>query len=75
MPIWQWCMGINTVRRKLRSQSEYPRECRQKGVWYSNVPGGVKKLVDEDKDYFKLIIKGFKDNTPTGTVNFLFVYT
>jgi len=27
-------------------------------------------LVDEDKDYFKLIIKGFKDNTPTGTVNF-----
>ena len=36
----------------------------------SNVPGGVKKLVDEDKDYFKLIIKGFKDNTQTGTVNF-----
>lgn len=27
-------------------------------------------MVDEDNDYFKLIIKGFKDNTPTGTVNF-----
>lgn len=47
-----------------------PGSADKKGVWYSNVPGGVKKLVDEDKDYFKLIIKGFKDNTPTGTVNF-----
>ena len=47
-----------------------PGSADKKGVWYSNVPGGVKKLVDEDKDYFKLIIKGFKDNTQTGTVNF-----
>lgn len=47
-----------------------PGSANKKGVWYSNVPGGVKKMVDADKDYFKLVIKGFNGSNQTGTVNF-----
>lgn len=47
-----------------------PGNADKKGVWHSNVPGGVKKMIDEDKDYFKLIISGFREGSPTGTVNF-----
>lgn len=42
-----------------------------KGVWYSNVPGGVKKMVDADKDYFKVIATGYKSGAVTATKEFL----
>ena len=41
-----------------------------KGVWYSFVPGGVKKMALEDKDYFKLIVKGFEGTASKGSVEF-----
>lgn len=47
-----------------------PGGANKKGVWYSNVPGGVKKMVDKDKDYFKLTAKGYRDNSETGSVDF-----
>lgn len=47
-----------------------PGAANKKGVWYSNVPGGVKKLVDTDKDYFKLTAKGYNGSTQTGSVEF-----
>ena len=40
------------------------------GVWYSYVPGGVKKMVDADKDYFKVIVQGYKSGTATQKVEF-----
>lgn len=40
------------------------------GVWYSYVPGGVKKMVDADKDYFKVIIQGYKSGVATQKVDF-----
>jgi hypothetical protein len=40
------------------------------GVWYTNVPGGVKQMVDGDNDYFRLIAKGYNGTTPTGEVTF-----
>lgn len=42
-----------------------------KGVWYSNVPGGAKKMVDADKDFFKIIATGYNGTTVTGTKEFL----
>lgn len=47
-----------------------PDGANKKGVWYSNVPGGVKKMVDEDKDYYKLIAIGYNQDTETGRVEF-----
>lgn len=47
-----------------------PGNANKKGVWYSNVPGGVKKMVDADKDYFRLIIDGYNGDSKTGTVTF-----
>lgn len=41
-----------------------------KGIWYSYVPGGVKKMALGDKDYFTLVIKGFEGNTDKGEVKF-----
>lgn len=43
---------------------------KPKGIWYSFVPGGVKKMLLEDKDYFKLIVKGFEGTTAKGEVEF-----
>jgi hypothetical protein len=40
------------------------------GVWYTNVPGGVKKMVDEDNDYFRLVARGFNGTAPAGEVTF-----
>lgn len=52
------------------SNPNLPGAANKKGIWYSYVPGGVKKLADNDQDYFKLTAKGFKGNTETGTVDF-----
>lgn len=41
-----------------------------KSIWYSNVSGGIKKMTDADKDYFKLIIDGYKGGVRTKTVEF-----
>jgi hypothetical protein len=41
-----------------------------KGIWYANVPGGVKKMVNADKDYFKIIAIGYKGGVQTGTKEF-----
>ncbi len=41
-----------------------------KGVWYSNVPGGAKKMADADKDYFKIIATGYNGTGVTGTKEF-----
>lgn len=40
------------------------------GIWHSFVPGGVKKMVNEDKDYFRLKAKGFSGGKETGNVTF-----
>ncbi|TXH21334.1 MAG: DUF4465 domain-containing protein [Chitinophagaceae bacterium] len=40
------------------------------GVWYSYVTGGVKKMNDTDKDYFKVIIQGYKSGAATQKVEF-----
>ncbi|MDR0844448.1 MAG: DUF4465 domain-containing protein [Tannerella sp.] len=40
------------------------------GVWYSYVPGGVKKLVKADKDYFRIIAIGYNNSAPTDTIQF-----
>lgn len=42
----------------------------KKGIWHSWVPGGVKKMVDSDRDYFKLIVKGFRGEQQVGEVEF-----
>ena len=47
-----------------------PGSANKKGVWYTNVPGGVKKMVNEDKDYYKLIVTGYNGSTETGQVEF-----
>lgn len=44
----------------------------EKSIWYSNVPGGVKKMTTDDNDFFKLIIKGFEGTTEKGEVEFYF---
>jgi hypothetical protein len=41
-----------------------------KGVWYSYVPGGVKKMVKADKDFFRIIAKGYLGGKQTGTLKF-----
>lgn len=41
-----------------------------KGIWYANVPGGVKKMVDANKDYFKIIVIGYKAGAQTGIKEF-----
>lgn len=43
---------------------------KPEGVWYTYVPGGVKKMNTKDKDYFKLIIKGFINGKETGEIEF-----
>lgn len=40
------------------------------GVWYSYVPSGVKKMNDTDKDYFKVIIQGYKSGVATQKIDF-----
>ena len=45
-------------------------ESKPKGIWYTYVDGGVKKMSKEDKDYFKLIITGYLNNSKTGEVEF-----
>jgi hypothetical protein len=47
-----------------------PGGANKLGVWYSNVPGGVKKMVDDDNDYFRLVASGYNGSTLTGTVSF-----
>jgi hypothetical protein len=47
-----------------------PGSIDKTGVWYSNVPGGVKTMTDEDNDYFRLVIKGFNEEKETGQVRF-----
>lgn len=47
-----------------------PGAANKKGVWYTYVPGGVKKMVDEDQDYFKLTAKGYLGTSQTGSVDF-----
>lgn len=47
-----------------------PGSANKKGVWFTNVPGGVKKMVDDDKDFYKLIITGYNGETETGQVEF-----
>lgn len=41
-----------------------------KGVWYSNVPGGVRKMEDANKDYFKIIAIGYRGATVTSQKEF-----
>lgn len=40
-----------------------------KGIWYSYAPGVTRKL-NQNGDYFKLVIKGYLGNQQTGTVDF-----
>lgn len=40
------------------------------GIWHSYVPGGVKKLIKDDKDYFRLTAKGYNGGKETGSVTF-----
>ena len=47
-----------------------PGSANKKGVWFTNVPGGVKKMVDADKDFYKLIVTGYNGETETGQVEF-----
>lgn len=47
-----------------------PGGSNKKGIWHTWVPGGVKKMVDADRDYFKLIVKGYKGEQSTGEVEF-----
>lgn len=55
---------------KNEANPNIPGAANKKGVWYSNVPGGVKKMTDADHDYFKLIVKGYNGSTQVGTVDF-----
>lgn len=43
---------------------------RPVGIWHSYVPGGVKKMVKEDKDFFRLTAKGYNGGKETGSVTF-----
>ena len=43
---------------------------KPKGIWYTYVPGGVKKFDKEDKDFFRLTAKGFQGGKETGSVTF-----
>lgn len=47
-----------------------PGGSNKKSIWHSWVPGGVKKMVDEDQDYFKLIVKGYRSEQIKGEVEF-----
>lgn len=40
------------------------------GIWYTYVPGGVKKFTTTDKDYMLLTAKGYNGGKETGTVKF-----
>lgn len=42
----------------------------KKGVWYANVPGGVKKMTTGDQDYFKLTAVGYRGQNKTGSIGF-----
>ena len=55
---------------KPEANPNIPGSANKKGVWYTNVPGGVKKMVNEDKDYYKLIVTGYNGDTKTGEVEF-----
>lgn len=55
---------------KPETNDNLPGAADKKGVWYTYVDGGVKKMVDEDHDYFKLIAKGYYNGSQTGTVEF-----
>ncbi|MDR0505415.1 MAG: DUF4465 domain-containing protein [Dysgonamonadaceae bacterium] len=41
-----------------------------RGVWYTYVPGGVKKMSTADKDFYRIIAKGYLNGTPTKTLKF-----
>lgn len=41
---------------------------RPYGIWYSFVPGGVKKF--SNNDYFTLYVTGYRNNMEIGTINF-----
>ena len=55
---------------KLEVNPNLPGGSNKKGIWHTWVPGGVKKMVDVDQDYFKLIVKGYKGQQLTGEVEF-----
>lgn len=40
------------------------------GIWYSNVNGGIKEMIDADEDYFKIIIDGYNKGVHSGKVEF-----
>jgi hypothetical protein len=40
------------------------------GIWYSYVSGGVKKLDKANKDYYRIIAKGYYNGSPTKTLKF-----
>lgn len=40
-----------------------------KGVWNTYVPG-IERALTQDGDYFKLIIKGYLNGQPTGTIDY-----
>jgi hypothetical protein len=41
-----------------------------RGVWYTYVPGGVTKFDKANKDYYRIIAKGYKSGTQTGSIKF-----
>lgn len=43
---------------------------RPAGIWYTYVPGGVKKMEKADKDYYRIVAKGYNNNQLTGTLKF-----
>lgn len=40
------------------------------GIWHSYVPSGVKKMVKENKDFFRLTAKGYNGGRETGSTTF-----
>jgi hypothetical protein len=47
-----------------------PGASSKTGVWYTNVPGGVRKMEDKYNDYFRLTASGYNGTAPTGKVIF-----
>ena len=43
---------------------------KPKGVWYTYVPGGVKKFANADKDFFKLIVTGYRNGNEVGKIDY-----
>lgn len=41
-----------------------------KGIWYSYVPGGVRKMDKENKDFFRITAKGYLNGAQTGESTF-----